>query len=92
MANEAIKVYFDGGTYISNPEAAAGGAVLYLPAPSGGTVTTSKFLPNATNNEAEYTGLIAGLQKALELEYQNVAVFGDSELVVKQLNGLYRVK
>ena len=92
VASEAIEVYFDGGTYISNPGAAAGGAVLYLPAPIGGTVTTSKFLPNATNNEAEYTGLIAGLQKALELEYQNVAVFGDSDLVVKQLNGLYRVK
>jgi len=92
VANETIEIYFDGGTYISNPGAAAGAAVLYLPDPIGETVTVSKFLPKATNNEAEYTGLIAGLEKALELEHKSVVVFGDSDLVVKQVNGLYRVK
>ena len=92
MANETIEIYFDGGTCISNPGAAAGAAVLYLPDPIGETVTASKFLPKATNNEADYTGLIAGLEKAMELEHKSVVVFGDSDLVVKQVNGLYRVK
>jgi len=46
----------------------------------------------ATNNVAEYRGLIAGLEKALELGATAVVVVSDSELVVKQMRGEYRVK
>jgi ribonuclease HI len=46
----------------------------------------------ATNNVAEYSGLIAGLEKALELGVTDLEVISDSELVVKQMQGDYKVK
>ena len=46
----------------------------------------------ATNNVAEYRGLIAGLEKALELGVTDLEVVSDSELVVKQMEGDYKVK
>jgi probable phosphoglycerate mutase len=46
----------------------------------------------ATNNVAEYRALIAGLEKAVELAVPEVEVVSDSELLVKQMNGEYRVK
>ncbi|MDX2097079.1 MAG: ribonuclease HI family protein [Leptolyngbyaceae cyanobacterium bins.59] len=82
-------VNFDGGCH-HNPGPAAGAAVLKLP--DGRVVTATKFLPHATNNEAEYAGLIAGLEKALELGFKEIQVFGDSELIIKQVKGQYRCK
>ncbi len=46
----------------------------------------------ATNNVAEYRALIAGLEKALELDLDEIAVVSDSELLVKQMTGEYRIK
>jgi ribonuclease HI len=46
----------------------------------------------ATNNVAEYRALVAGLEKALELAVPELEVVSDSELLVKQMNGEYRVK
>jgi ribonuclease HI len=46
----------------------------------------------ATNNVAEYRALLAGLTKALELGLDELDVISDSELLVKQMNGEYRVK
>ena len=46
----------------------------------------------ATNNVAEYRGLIAGLEKAIELGVEDLTVISDSELMVKQMRGEYRVK
>ena len=46
----------------------------------------------ATNNVAEWTGLVTGLEAALELGVDDLSVRLDSELVVKQINGAYRVK
>ena len=46
----------------------------------------------ATNNVAEYSGLVAGLQKAAELGVRELDVVSDSELLVKQMQGEYRVK
>jgi ribonuclease HI len=46
----------------------------------------------ATNNVAEYSGLIAGLRKAIELAVPEIEVVSDSELMVKQMRGEYRVK
>ena len=52
----------------------------------------SRLLGVATNNVAEYRGLLLGLARARELGATEVEVVGDSELVVKQVNGTYRVK
>jgi ribonuclease H / adenosylcobalamin/alpha-ribazole phosphatase len=46
----------------------------------------------ATNNVAEYSGLIAGLRRAIELGLPAIEVVSDSELMVKQMRGEYRVK
>jgi ribonuclease HI len=46
----------------------------------------------ATNNVAEYRGLVAGLEKAAELGVRDLEVVSDSELMVKQMRGEYRVK
>lgn len=51
-----------------------------------------RFIGEATNNVAEYEALIWGLQVALERDVSEVSVFSDSELLVKQMNGVYRVK
>jgi ribonuclease HI len=46
----------------------------------------------ATNNVAEYRGLVAGMEKAAELGVDELEVVSDSELLVKQMQGEYRVK
>ena len=52
----------------------------------------SNYLGVMTNNEAEYHGLLAGLKELLKRGASEVDVFMDSELVIKQLKGQYRVK
>ena len=51
-----------------------------------------KFLGVQTNNFAEYTGLLLGLRRAKEMGVQEVEVFADSELMIRQLGGRYQVK
>ncbi len=55
-------------------------------------VAHGEAIGRATNNVAEYRGLVAGLAKALELGVDEVEVVSDSELLVKQMSGEYRVK
>ena len=49
-------------------------------------------MDDATNNEAEYTALIRGIEHLIALSQFSVQIYSDSELVVKQINGEYRVK
>ncbi len=51
-----------------------------------------RYIGKATNNQAEYTALLEGLKAAHELSADNLTVFADSELLVKQMKGEYRVK
>lgn len=80
----------DGGAR-GNPGPAAYGYVLEG---DDGTVLAAEGakIGIATNNVAEYSALIAGLEKALELGLDEVEVVSDSELMVKQMTGEYRVK
>jgi ribonuclease H / adenosylcobalamin/alpha-ribazole phosphatase len=80
----------DGGAR-GNPGPAAYGYVLEA---EDGTVLDAHGEPIgiATNNVAEYRGLIAGLEKALVLGVGELEVVSDSELVVKQMRGEYKVK
>jgi ribonuclease HI len=55
-------------------------------------VEEADTIGKATNNVAEYTALVEGLKLATELEVKKLSVFSDSELMVKQMNGIYRVK
>jgi ribonuclease HI len=83
-------VHVDGGSR-GNPGPAAGAAVLSTP--DGEVVGEAmETLGVATNNVAEYRGLLLGLRKAAELGATEVDVVNDSELVAKQINGEYKVK
>ncbi len=85
-----VIIHSDGGSR-NNPGEAAIGVV--ISSPDGEVVTTiSKRLGIATNNQAEYAAVIAGLEKALELRVEEVECVLDSELVVKQLKREYKVK
>jgi ribonuclease HI len=86
----SAKLFTDGGAR-GNPGPAAYGYVLEA---DDGTILAQegKTIGRATNNVAEYRALIAGLEKALELGLANVTVVSDSELVVRQMRGEYRVK
>ena len=80
----------DGGSR-GNPGPAAYGYVLEA---EDGTVLAAHgaTIGVATNNVAEYRALIAGLEKAVELAVPEVEVVSDSELLVKQMRGEYKVK
>ena len=80
----------DGGSR-GNPGPAAYGYVLEA---EDGTVLDARgeAIGTATNNVAEYSGLIAGLESALERGVEEVEVVSDSELLVKQMRGEYKVK
>jgi ribonuclease HI len=84
------RLYTDGGAR-GNPGPAAYGYVLEA---DDGTVLDARgeTIGVATNNVAEYRALLAGLTKALELGLDELDVISDSELLVKQMNGEYRVK
>ena len=88
--DEVLTLEFDGGSR-GNPGPAGIGAVVRA---KDGTplVTLGRFIGRATNNVAEYKALITALQKAKELGAKRVVVRGDSELIIRQMNGQYRVK
>jgi probable phosphoglycerate mutase len=84
------RLFTDGGAR-GNPGPAAYGYVLET---EDGSVLAAhgEAIGTATNNVAEYRALIAGLQKALELGADELEVVSDSELLVKQMRGEYKVK
>jgi len=84
------KLSTDGGAR-GNPGPAAAAYVLEA---EDGTVLAAhgEAIGVATNNVAEYRALLAGLERAVELEVRELEVVSDSELLVKQMRGEYRVK
>jgi len=85
-----VIVHVDGGAR-GNPGPAAAACVLSTPA---GEVLDeqAQLLGTATNNVAEYRALLLGLARAKELGASEVEVVGDSELIAKQVQGVYKVK
>ncbi len=84
-----FKLYSDGGAR-GNPGPAGCGFVLFDEERLVGF--DAKYLGVSTNNQAEYQGLILGLKFAIKNNFKSLNCFLDSELIVKQLNGLYKVK
>jgi len=86
----AVILWSDGAAR-GNPGPAGAGAVLKTP--SGELLAEcSEYLGHATNNIAEYKALLLGLERALELGVRRIEVRADSELLIKQLRGQYRVR
>ena len=84
------RLYADGAAR-GNPGPAGSGAALVAP---DGTVIAelTRFLGHATNNVAEYTALIIGLEEATRLEIEHLDIRMDSLLVVQQMKGVWRIK
>lgn len=84
------ELYVDGASR-GNPGEAGAGAL--IKDPSARVVKRlKKFLGRTTNNVAEYSALVMGLEAARSMGIDRISVFADSELMVKQLNGVYKVK
>jgi ribonuclease HI len=85
-----VIVNVDGGAR-GNPGPAAAACVVR--SPDGAILDEqAQLLGKATNNVAEYRALLLGLARAKELGADQVEVIGDSELIAKQIQGLYKVK
>ena len=86
----ALRAWVDGGAR-GNPGPAGFGA--HIEDARGNVLREeSGFLGVTTNNVAEYNGLLAALRAAVEIGAHTLEVFADSELMVRQMNGEYRVK
>lgn len=89
-SNKTYDLYTDGASR-GNPGKAGGGAILYDE--NGHIISSAKdFFGVCTNNIAEYRALILGLEKALGKGCRCLRIFLDSELLVRQIQGSYRVK
>ena len=82
--------YVDGSS-LGNPGEAGYG--IRIQDDKGNVVKSfGRYIGKATNNVAEYSALISSLEIAAGLKAESLKVFSDSELVVRQMNGLYKVK
>lgn len=87
--SDTATMHIDGAAR-GNPGPASYAVVLARPGHR--VVEEADTIGTATNNVAEYTALLRGLELAAEMGVKSLAVFSDSELMVKQMNGEYRVK
>ena len=87
---EEIILYSDGGAR-GNP-GDAGIGLVFTNADGKILGTVKRYIGKATNNQAEYTALIKGLEKAMDYGAERVKAVLDSELVVRQLKGEYKVR
>ncbi len=87
---ERLTLEFDGGSR-GNPGPAGIGVVVRA---QDGTplITLGRFIGRATNNVAEYRALITAMEEAKKLGAKKIIIKGDSELIIKQMKGEYRVK
>lgn len=88
--SDSYQLYTDGAAR-GNPGPAGAGA--YICRPDGDVVAEiALYLGETTNNVAEYQALLAGLRRLVELKAREVCIFADSQLMVRQIEGQYRVK
>lgn len=90
MDNSTWHAWFDGATKHANPGIRGIGAV--LKGPAGQVIEIAQEIGHGTNNEAEYCALMAVLDAAVTAQVQNLVVYGDSQLVIKQVNGEWLIK
>jgi ribonuclease HI len=85
------EIFCDGASR-GNPGDSGIGVVISLLDGTGRDYRISEYIGVATNNVAEYSALIRGLEEARSLGVRRINVFLDSELVVRQINGIYKVR
>jgi len=84
-----LTIYTDGASRNNPGEAGAG---VFITREGKPFEAIARYLGTTTNNIAEYTAAIIGLEHAVKLGASSVSLHADSELMVKQLNGQYKVK
>lgn len=89
MSNKHLEIYTDGGAR-GNPGPAGIGVAIW----DGNNLvgTYSKYIGEATNNQAEYQAVIMGLEQAKRLQAEELDFYLDSELAVNQLNRNFKIK
>ena len=87
--DQAIKLFVDGAADLHSKTAGIGG-VIYSNDKELSNFSEPLF--DKTNNEAEYLSLIKGIEQLIDLKVLSVIIYADSELVVKQVLGIYKVK
>ena len=88
---EELTIYVDGASR-GNPGRAGVGIIVYDDRKNIPLKRIKQYLGKTTNNVAEYIALIYGLQEGLIRQAKYLTIYTDSELVVKQMEGSYRVK
>ena len=88
--NRALRIFTDGASRGNPGEAGIG--VLVEDSSGNRLKEIRRYLGKATNNQAEYTALLIGLRVCREMGAEDISVFADSELLVKQMKGEYKVK
>lgn len=92
VADRTYVLRFDGGSR-GNPGIAGAGMVLYDSETRAEVWCGMKFLGDGfTNNQAEFCGLVTGVKCALALGVRHIVVQGDSQLILRQISGEYKVK
>ena len=86
----SLLLYCDGASR-GNPGPAGAGAVL-LDEQGAEVASLTKYLGRKPNNHAEYEGLLLGLEKAVALGARRISIRSDSQLMIRQLTGEYRVR
>ena len=89
VGDQTIKLFVDGAADLHSKTAGIGG-VIY--SNNKELSNFSEPLFDKTNNEAEYLALIKGVKQVIDLKFTNVIIYADSELIVKQVLGIYKVK
>lgn len=84
-----LTIFTDGASRNNPGESGAG---VYITQDGRPLEGIARYLGRTTNNIAEYSAAILGLERALSLGARTVRLLADSELLVKQINGLYKVK
>jgi len=84
-----LTIFTDGASRNNPGEAGAG---IFIVRDSVPIEMITRYLGRTTNNVAEYTAAIIGLEHAVKLRASSVKLYADSELLVRQLNGQYKVR
>jgi len=88
---QVFKIYTDGASR-GNPGEAGVGVAIYDEKDNRTLVEIGEYIGVTTNNVAEYTALIRGLQAATKMHNGKIEIYADSELMIKQMKGEYKVK
>ncbi len=86
---KVLEIYTDGASK-GNPGESGIGVVLKIDEQIVGDI--KKYIGEATNNVAEYNAVIVGLKEAKRLKFKRIRLLSDSELLIKQLTGEYKIK